>query len=264
MNTPFVAPFRTLPCHRLIRTALSLVAVLLISTTTTGCGLIGRGRSAELAPASESLLKPTKRTPTQLTLQSTRVLPKPEFGVTPEVQAELDKLTTRERSTVLRILDENAHHYEATKKVFEGQGVPTELLSVAAVESGFNPSAASPAGARGMWQFMKSTARIYGLKVGKQQDDRLDPNLSTMAAAKHLRDLFVNFQDWHLALAAYNAGSGAVNKVMTSEGETDFWELSRNGRFPRETRKFVPRVIALSMIFSDPSRYGFENARVVG
>jgi membrane-bound lytic murein transglycosylase D len=85
-----------------------------------------------------------------------------------------------------------------------------------------------------------------------------------MAAAKHLRDLFVNFQDWHLALAAYNAGSGAVNKVMTSEGETDFWELSRNGRFPRETRKFVPRVIALSMIFSDPSRYGFENARVVG
>jgi membrane-bound lytic murein transglycosylase D len=192
------------------------------------------------------------------------VLPKPDFGVTPEVQAELDRLMTRERGTVLRILDENAHHYEATKKVFEGQGVPTELLSVAAVESGFNPRAASPAGARGMWQFMKSTARLYGLKVGKKQDDRLDPKLSTMAAAKHLRDLFVNFQDWHLALAAYNAGSGAVNRVMTSEGETDFWELSRNGRFPRETRKFVPRVIALSLIFSDPSRYGFENVRAVG
>jgi membrane-bound lytic murein transglycosylase D len=192
------------------------------------------------------------------------VLPKPEFGVTPEVQEELDRLMTRERSTVLRILDENAHHYEATKKLFEGQGVPTELLSVAAVESGFNPRAASPAGARGMWQFMKSTARLYGLKVGKKQDDRLDPKLSTVAAARHLRDLFVNFQDWHLALAAYNAGSGAVNRVMNSEGESDFWELSRNGRFSRETRKFVPRVIALSLIFSDPSRYGFDNVRAVG
>ena len=254
--------------HRFIRAALSLVAVAIISTSTTGCGLLGRGLSGggsrELSAANETLLKPTKRNPTQLTLQSTRILPKPEFGVTPEVQEELDRLMTRERGTVLRILDENAHHYEATKKVFEGQGVPTELLSVAAVESGFNPRAASPAGARGMWQFMKSTARLYGLKVGKKQDDRLDPKLSTMAAAKHLRDLFVNFQDWHLALAAYNAGSGAVNRVMTSEGESDFWELSRSGRFPRETRKFVPRVIALSLIFSDPSRYGFDSGRAIG
>ena len=264
MNTTPRSPMGTFSCHRLIRVALSVAMVVLISTATTGCGLLGRGRPAEPSPANESLLKPTKRAPTQLTRQSTRVLPKPEFGVTPEVQEELDRLMTRERSTVLRILDQNAHHYEATKKVFEGQGVPTELLSVAAVESGFNPRAASPAGARGMWQFMKSTARNYGLKVGKKQDDRLDPKLSTVAAARHLRDLFVNFQDWHHALAAYNAGSGAVNKVMTSEGESDFWELSRNGRFPRETRKFVPRVIALSMIFSDPSRYGFDSVRVVG
>jgi hypothetical protein len=243
-----------------------VVAVLavLISFSTTGCGLIGRNSSPQLSSANEGLIRPTRRSPSQITLQSTRVLPKPEFGVTPEVQAELDKFMTSDRATVMRILDENAHRYEATRKVFEGQGVPTELLSVAAVESGFNPKAASPAGARGMWQFMKSTARIYGLKVGKRQDERLDPNLSTVAAAKHLRDLFVSFQDWHLALAAYNAGSGAVNKVMVREGESDFWELSRNGNLPRETRKFVPRVIALSLIFSDPSRYGFENVRMVG
>jgi hypothetical protein len=268
MNTTSLSTTGTISFGRFIRGAFSLVAFVLLSVTTSGCGMIGRGfstgSSAQLSPANEALLKPSKRTPTQLTLQSTRILPKPEFGVTPEVQEELDRLMTRERSTVLRVLDENAHHYEATKKVFEGQGVPTELLSVAAVESGFNPRAASPAGARGMWQFMKSTARNYGLRVGRKQDDRLDPKLSTMAAAKHLRDLFVNFQDWHLALAAYNAGSGAVNRVMTSEGESDFWELSRSGRFPRETRKFVPRVIALSMIFSDPSRYGFDNARFVG
>ena len=268
MNTTSLFSISTSSLLRITRSAVLPLALILISITASGCGLIGRGLSGrgagELSAANESLLKSSKRPPTQLTLQSSRVLPKPEFGVTPEVQAELDRLMTQERSTVTRILDENAHHYEATKKVFEGQGVPTELLSVAAVESGFNPRAASPAGARGMWQFMKSTARIYGLKVGRKQDDRLDPKLSTVAAAQHLRDLFVNFQDWHLALAAYNAGSGAVNRVMTSEGETDFWELSRNGRFPRETRKFVPRVIALSLIFSDPSRYGFGDVRVVG
>lgn len=246
------------------RGIVAAVIALLISVSTTGCGLMARKSSSELSSANEGLLQPSRRSPTQLTLQSTRVLPKPEFGVTPEVQAELDKFMTSDRATVMRILDENAHRYEATRKVFEGQGVPTELLSVAAVESGFNPKAASPAGARGMWQFMKSTARLYGLKVGKRQDERLDPNLSTVAAAKHLRDLFVSFQDWHLALAAYNAGSGAVNKVMVREGESDFWELSRNGNLPRETRKFVPRVIALSLIFSDPSRYGFENVRMVG
>lgn len=242
--------------------AIAVIAVL-ISVSTSGCGLMARN-SSELSSANEGLLRPSRRSPSQLTLQSTRVLPKPDFGVTPEVQAEIDKFMTSDRATVTRILDENAHRYEATRKVFEGQGVPTELLSVAAVESGFNPKAASPAGARGMWQFMKSTARIYGLKVGKRQDERLDPNLSTVAAAKHLRDLFVSFQDWHLALAAYNAGSGAVNKVMVREGESDFWELARNGNLPRETRKFVPRVIALSLIFADPSRYGFENIRMVG
>lgn len=254
--------------HRLVRAVLLLVCGVGISISTMGCGVIGRGlfggESSKLSSAHEELLSGSRGAPKQIALKSARALPKPDFGVTPEVQAELDKFMTRERATVIRVLDENAHHYEATKKVFEGQGVPTELLSVAAVESGFNPRAASPAGAKGMWQFMKSTARVYGLKVGSRTDERLDPERSTVAAANHLRDLFINFQDWHLALAAYNAGSGAVNKIMTREGESDFWELSRNGNLPRETRKFVPRVIALSLIFSDPSRYGFDSGRAIG
>jgi membrane-bound lytic murein transglycosylase D len=192
------------------------------------------------------------------------VLPKPEFGVTPEVQAELNRFMTAERQTVIKVLDENSHRYKKTKEVFEGQGVPSELLSVAAVESGFNPHAHSPAGARGMWQFMKSTARIYGLKVGLTKDERLDPDLSSVAAAKHLRDLFNSFNDWHLALAAYNAGSGAVNRVVSARGERDFWDLSRQGALPRETRNFVPRVIALSLIFNDPRRYGFPEIKAIG
>jgi hypothetical protein len=244
---------------------LLLVGVVVVALSSTGCGIItSRPSKGDLAIAHEGLLHSNKRPPSQLTAQSGRVLPKPEFGVTPEVQVELDRFMTSDRKTVLRLLDESAPRYEATKKVFEGQGVPTELLSVAAVESGFNPKAASPAGARGMWQFMKGTARLYGLKVSRIKDERLDPNLSTEAAAKHLRDLFALFQDWHLVLAAYNAGSGAVNRLLTSQGENDFWELSRGGHLPRETQKFVPRVIALSLIFSDPSRYGFNDMKLVG
>jgi membrane-bound lytic murein transglycosylase D len=214
--------------------------------------------------ADEALVDSNGRGPRQLTPSSARVLPKPSFGVTPEVQAELNRFMTAERGTVLKVLDDHSHRYMKTKEVFEGHGVPAELLSVAAVESGFNPQAMSPAGARGMWQFMKSTARLYGLKVGFSKDERLDPDLSTVAAAKHLRDLFVKFNDWHLALAAYNAGPGAVNKVMTAKGERDFWGLSRQGALPRETRKFVPRVIALSLIFNDPERYGFTELKAIG
>lgn len=253
----------------LFRRGLPVVALALVTVFGTGCGVIGRsfggsGDSSNLSVANESLVRVSKRSPSQLSPQTARILPKPDFGVTPEVQAELDRLLTRERATVIKVLDQNADRYQASKKVFEGQGVPTELLSVAAVESGFNPQAKSPAGARGMWQFMTTTARLYGLKVGRSTDERLDPKRSSEAAARHLRDLFASFQDWHLALAAYNAGSGAVNRVMNAQGETDFWELARAGHLPKETRNFVPRVIAFSMIFEDPSRYGFDDVRAVG
>lgn len=241
-----------------------LLMSLWMAVSVTGCGVLSFGRGDDLMAADEALMGLDGKGPRQLSPSSARVLPKPEFGVTPEVQAELNRFMTAERGTVLRVLDTHSDRYIKTKEVFEGHGVPAELLSVAAVESGFNPHAKSPAGARGMWQFMKSTARLYGLQVGFTKDDRLDPDLSTVAAAKHLRDLFVKFNDWHLALAAYNAGPGAVNRVMTARGERDFWDLSRQGALPRETRKFVPRVIALSLIFNDPGRYGFSEIKAIG
>ena len=241
-----------------------LAVALFVVVSSTGCGMLSRSFGGNKVTAADESLLQSRRSPSQISPKTARVLPKPEFGVTPEVQAELDRFMTAERGTVMRVLDDNAQRYHLTKKVFEGQGVPTELLSVAAVESGFNPTAKSPAGARGMWQFMKSTARLYGLKVGLTTDERLDPDLSTMAAAKHLRDLFNNFNDWHLALAAYNAGPGAVNRVVAANGERDFWGLSRAGALPRETRNFVPRVIALSLIFNDPKRYGFDGVKAIG
>ena len=147
-SSPFCSSLS--PARALFRVIALGVVVAFLTISTTGCGVVGRGlwqrNSSELSAAIVSPLSTSKRTPTQMALRSSRVLPRPDFGVTPEVQAELDRFMTRERATVMRVLDENAHQYEATKKVFEGQGVPTELLSVAAVESGFNPAAASPAG----------------------------------------------------------------------------------------------------------------------
>jgi hypothetical protein len=241
------------------------------SITVTGCGvrvsspqLAGGGAQAGLAADEQFLSDSSSRGAKQIYVKSTRVLPRPDLGLTPEVEAELNRFLTRDRSTVRDILVKGQQAFGPMAKVFEGQGVPVELLSVAAVESGLNPKAASPAGARGLWQFMKSTARVYGLRVDTKRDDRTDFQRSTEAAARHLRDLFISFQDWHLALAAYNAGSGAINRLVNKTGDNDFWELARAGHLPGETKRFVPKVLALSLIVNNPDQYGFEGYKTVG
>lgn len=255
-----------------IRAVASLCFVF-VALVVTGCGVRlgstrpeGSGsRGAAVVTADESLVFDSTRRPAkQIYVKSSRVLPNLDLGVTPEVQRELDRFMGQERSTVNDILAKGADKFGPMVKVFEGAGIPAELVSVAAVESGLNTRAASPAGAKGMWQFMKSTARLYGLRVDRRYDDRTDFMRSTEAAAKHLRDLFLIFQDWHLALAAYNAGSGAINRVVSKTGGFDYWELARGGHLPGETKRFVPRVIALSLIVNDPDRYGFEGFKAVG
>jgi membrane-bound lytic murein transglycosylase D len=257
----------TIMLSRLFKTIILVTAL----STSVGCGFVTSGQGGHplssnnvLLPSGEQPDFGRTKSPQQISVQSARVLPKPDLGVTPEVQVELNRFMTADRGTVVRVLEQHSDQFEKMGKVFEREGVPRELLSIAAVESGLDPAAMSPAGARGLWQFMRPTAQLYGLKVNWMQDERLDPKRSTLAAAKYLKDLFSSFQDWHLALAAYNAGSGAINRVMTRSGGTDFWELSRGGHLPGETRRFVPRVIALTLIVNDPDRYGFSAAKSVG
>ncbi|MGH9834891.1 MAG: lytic transglycosylase domain-containing protein [Blastocatellia bacterium] len=123
--------------------------------------------------------------------------------------------------------------------------VPVELLAVALVESGFNPLALSPKGARGIWQLMPATAQRYGLTVEPLNDHRTSPEHSTRAAARYLRDLYRQFGDWKLALAAYNWGEGKVQRVINRTGIRDFDELARRGLLPLETRKYVPAALAV-------------------
>lgn len=140
--------------------------------------------------------------------------------------------------------------WEQMVRTFEAEGVPAELLAVGWVESRFNPTALSPKGARGVWQFMPETARRYGLQVGDGRDDRTDLALSTRAAARHLADLYRQFGDWPLALAAYNAGADRIESAMTRAGARDFGRL--RPWLPAETQLYVPTVLgAMNSVF-DP------------
>jgi len=134
---------------------------------------------------------------------------------------------------------------ESLTRILREENLPPELLAVALVESGFNPLALSPKGARGIWQLMPATAQRYGLAVGPMNDHRTHPEHSTRAAARYLRDLYRQFGDWKLALAAYNWGEDKVQRVINRTGVRDFDEMARRGLAPLETRKYVPAVLAV-------------------
>jgi membrane-bound lytic murein transglycosylase D len=134
---------------------------------------------------------------------------------------------------------------EPLTRILREENLPPELLAVALVESGFNPIALSPKGARGIWQLMPATAERYGLAVGPMNDHRTHPEHSTRAAARYLRDLYKQFGDWKLALAAYNWGEDKVQKVINRTGVRNFDEMAERGLLPAETRKYVPAVLAV-------------------
>ena len=144
------------------------------------------------------------------------------------------------------------------RKIFQKEGVPLDLVYMAHVESLFKPYAYSRARAKGIWQFISSTARLYDLRIDWWIDERSDIIKSTQAAARHLKDLYANFEDWNLALAAYNAGARRIERVHRRYGRLDYWQMVKRKLLPRETRHHVPSILAASIIFRHPERYGFD------
>ncbi len=143
---------------------------------------------------------------------------------------------------------------EKTMKEFD---LPSGIAYLPVIESGYSPTMTSRSGAHGIWQFMPDTAREYGLRVDWWVDERADPELSTRAAAQYIKDLYREFNDWSLTLAAYNCGPGKVRRALADTGAKSFWELYDGAAVPKETRGYVATFFATIMIAADPSSYGF-------
>ena len=144
------------------------------------------------------------------------------------------------------------------KKVFKDEGVPPELIYLGIVESAFKPNARSRAGALGMWQFMEGTAKKYGLTVDFWEDERLDPWLSSRASAKYLNFLYSTFGDWNIALASYNCGEGKLIRYVSAHPNADFWTIRKGRILRRETREYVPAILASILMASAPGSFGLE------
>ncbi len=153
--------------------------------------------------------------------------------------------STRFVPTQLEILKENK--------------VPRDIIFLSMIESGFNTHAYSSAAASGLWQFIRSTGRLYGLDSDYWVDERRDPEKASLAAARHLKDLYGEFGDWYLAFAAYNAGSGKVRRAIEGVGSRNFWDLASSKYLRQETKDYVPKILAAAIIGKSPEKYGFKD-----
>ena len=176
-----------------------------------------------------------------------------------EVASYINYFSSRGRGYLERALVRSGRYRDMILRVFKEEGVPQDLIYLAEAESGFHPLALSHAGARGMWQFMASRSADYGLVRNWWEDDRQDPEKSTRAAARHLKDLFKQFGDWYLAMAAYNSGPGNVQQAVQRTGYADFWELYRRNVLPKETKNYVPIILAVTIMAKNPEQYGLEH-----
>jgi membrane-bound lytic murein transglycosylase D len=179
--------------------------------------------------------------------------------MTDQVAGYISYFSSRGRGTFERAFARSGRYHDMMVSILKEEGVPQDLIYLAQAESGFHPLAVSRVGARGIWQFMASRARGYGLQHNPWVDDRQDPEKSTRAAARHLKDLYAQFGDWYLAMAAYNSGPGTVQAAVKRTGYADFWELYRRNVLPKETRNYVPIILAMTIVSKNLSQYGFDD-----
>jgi membrane-bound lytic murein transglycosylase D len=164
------------------------------------------------------------------------------------------------RAHLLRSFERAGRYREIITRILREEGVPQDLIYQAVAESGFQPLAVNGhSGAGGMWQFMPSTGALYGLQRNAWVDQRFDPEKSTRAYARFMKDLYAQLGDWYLVMAGYDWGPGGVQHAVQKTGYADFWELYRRNNLPKETKNYVPIILAAVIIAKNPAQYGFTS-----
>ncbi len=184
------------------------------------------------------------------------------LSVNDTVLGYINYFSTRGHRTLIVGKQRSGRYRPMIQRVLDEEGVPQELIYLAQAESGFSPRAVSRKAAGGMWQFLLWRGQQYGLLQSRYTDDRMDPEKATRAAARHLRDLYSEFGDWYLAIAAYNCGPGVVEKAVERTGYADFWELRSRGVLPAETTNYVPIILAMTIMEKNAAEYGLDNVQL--
>jgi len=178
--------------------------------------------------------------------------------VNSRVEGWIDYFTGKGRGHMERYLERSSRYLPRMKEIFKKSGLPADLVYLALIESGFNLRAKSRAKAVGPWQFMKATGKRYGLKVDSWVDERRDPILSTEAAAAYLKDLYLMFESWYLAASAYNAGEYKILRAIEELKTNNYWRISETNHIRRETKDYIPKLIAAAIIAKNPHKHGFR------
>jgi len=184
------------------------------------------------------------------------------LSVNDAVLGYINYFSNRGHRTIVAAYQRSGRYRPMIQRILGEEGVPQELIHLAQAESGFIPRAVSRMAAGGMWQFLTWRGEQYGLMQTRYTDDRMDPEMATRAAAHHLHDLYNEFGDWYLAIAAYNCGPGTVEKAVERTGYADFWELRSRGALPAETTNYVPIILAMTIMEKNATEYGLDNVQM--
>lgn len=209
------------------------------------------------------MLRQTGTWQTQNSLQATEDLPEAitydfPIVINKQVEAYLNIFQNRQKKAFRRWLERSAKYLPMIHKELREAGLPEDLAYLAMIESGFNQRAYSRSRAVGLWQFMKGTGKDYNLRIDRYVDERRHALKSTKAAVAFLSDLYAKFGDWHLAVAAYNAGGGKIGRGLKRYKTDNFWNLAQKRYLKLETKRYVPKLIAAIIIAKDPEKYGFS------
>ncbi|MBF0491151.1 MAG: LysM peptidoglycan-binding domain-containing protein [Deltaproteobacteria bacterium] len=212
---------------------------------------------SELSKRQQAILK-KYRVPTSHSLGGTKFdIP---IVVNDRVQNWIDYFVNGSgRKHYARYLARSTRFVPTELRVLKENGAPKDLIFLSMMESGFNTHAFSSASAAGLWQFIRSTGKLYGLESDFWLDERRDPEKASSAAARHLKDLYVEFGDWYLAFAGYNAGAGKVRRAIEATGSRNFWDLAASSYLRQETKDYVPKILAAAIIGKSPEKYGFTD-----